>query len=95
MNAKGLWSAISKEVRVISNPETFWTDLREVVESILNPRTGPGVLLIAKNVFSLTVPPRPADWPTDLSTIRACRQHLGPACFGTSSRRLGRARRPR
>ena len=93
VNAKGLWSAISKEVRVISNPETFWTDLREVVESILSPRPGPGVLLIAKNVFSLTVPPRPADWPTDLSTMRACRQPR-PSMLRDLIERLGRAKAP-
>ena len=51
VNAEGLWSAISKDVRVISDPATFWTDLREVVESVLSPRPGPGVLLIAKDVF--------------------------------------------
>ena len=93
VNAKGLWSAISKEVRVISNPETFWTDLREVVESILSPRPGPGVLLIAKNVFSLTVPPRPPDWPTDLSTMRACRQPR-PSMLRDLIERLGRAKAP-
>ena len=93
VNAEGLWRAISKDVRVISDPATFWTDLREVVESVLSPRPGPGVLLIAKDVFSLTVPPRPADWPTDLSTMRAGAQPR-PSMLRDLIERLGRAKAP-
>ena len=42
--------------RSINNPADFWVDLRAVIEEILSPRRGPGVLLVAKDVFSQVVP---------------------------------------
>jgi len=70
VHAENLWGAISKSVRLIDNPETFWADLRAVVAAIMSPRRGPGVLLVPKDIFQQEVPARPNDWPQSLDDFQ-------------------------
>jgi len=69
VDASGMWNAISKEVRQVQSAHTIWKDLLEVVDSAVNGRKGPGVLLIPKNVFSEPAPLRPVGWPTSLDAL--------------------------
>jgi len=93
VDARGLWSSIAKTVCVIDNPKTFWEDLEAVVREILSPRRGPGVLLIAKDIFGQVVPPRPTSWPKDISSLRGLKQPRASELKDLSDR-LSRARAP-
>ncbi len=66
VDARGLWTAISKTVVALRSGAEVWTALRSTVEVALAGRPGPGVLLIPKDVFSEPCPPIPADWPQHL-----------------------------
>ncbi len=70
VNAEGLFGAISKYVRRLDNPSTFWQDLTCAVGTALSNRPGPSVLLIPRNVFEWEVPAIPFDLPTELFSLR-------------------------
>jgi acetolactate synthase-1/2/3 large subunit len=71
VNGVQLWRAITKETARIDDPAAFWTQLHHCVRAALEGRRGPVALLIPRDLYTQTVPPRPAWFPNDLAELRA------------------------
>lgn len=88
VDAVGLLSAVTKQTLRFTEPDDFWTTLRTAVTTALTGRPGPVALLLPRDVATMPVPPRPADWPADLAAVIADRygdlsgvDHLFDAIF--------------
>ncbi|HAJ26029.1 MAG TPA: acetolactate synthase [Syntrophus sp. (in: bacteria)] len=61
-----LFSAASKYVAKICNPDDFWHHLTEAIKAALSGRHGPAVLLFPRNIFNQEVDSCPEGWVENL-----------------------------
>ncbi|GAA2718882.1 MULTISPECIES: thiamine pyrophosphate-binding protein [Streptomyces] len=71
VDALGLLRAATKRVAKIEDPADFWPELHAAAVTALTGRPGPVALLLPRDVYDLSVGPRPADWPVDLERLAA------------------------
>lgn len=61
-----LWSAVTKYVGKISQPQDFWFHLTNAVQAALDRRPGPVVLLFPRDIFEQEIEPCPENWADEL-----------------------------
>lgn len=71
VDALKLFECITKLTIRLTDGSQFWDVLRRLVSTALSGRPGPVVLLIPRDVQTMDVPERPADWPKDLASMVA------------------------
>ncbi|MDT0448185.1 thiamine pyrophosphate-binding protein [Streptomyces hesseae] len=71
VDAVGLLRATTKRVAKIEDPADFWPELHAAAVAALTGRPGPVALLLPRDVFELSVGPRPEDFPAELSALLA------------------------
>ncbi|AEW92572.1 MULTISPECIES: thiamine pyrophosphate-binding protein [Streptomycetaceae] len=64
VDARRLLSVVTKHTTTLTDPERFWDEMAHAARTALSGRPGPVALLLPRDVFERTVPPRPADWPS-------------------------------
>ncbi|WP_331766572.1 thiamine pyrophosphate-binding protein [Embleya sp. NBC_00896] len=67
VDAAGMLAAVTKKTVKISDPDTFWAQLRDTIETALSGRMGPVALLLPRDCYDREVGDPPADWPRSLA----------------------------
>ncbi|MGA5816962.1 thiamine pyrophosphate-binding protein [Kitasatospora sp. NPDC094028] len=69
VDAERLLSTVTKRTVTLTDPARLWEELAEAARTALSGRPGPVALLVPRDVFELTVPERPADWPAAMEDL--------------------------
>ncbi|MFD0276676.1 thiamine pyrophosphate-binding protein [Kitasatospora sp. NPDC127111] len=69
VDSERLLSAVTKHTVTLTGPERFWEEMADAARTALSGRPGPVAVLLPRDVFELTVPERPADWPSALDDL--------------------------